>query len=118
MGAVFTISKIDEAFTNGMEYFNTFGGNQVSSSVGIGVLDIMKKKGLKQNALEIVNWLKEKLERLKEYFELIEDVRGEGFFLGVELVLDPEKRESAPLQADYVVERVKSINILLSSEGP
>ena len=57
------------------------------------------------------------LERLKEYFELIEGVHGEGFFLGVELVLDPENREPAPIQADYVVERVKSMNILLSSEG-
>jgi 4-aminobutyrate aminotransferase-like enzyme len=101
-----------------MEYFNTFGGNQVSCSVGMAVLDIMEKEGLRQNALETGNRLKEKLVRLKEFFPLIGDVRGEGFFLGVELVLDPETREPAPLQADYVVERMKSRKILLSSEGP
>ena len=118
LGAVITTRKIAEAFANGMEYFNTFGGNHVSCSVGMAVLDIMEKEGLQQNALETGNWLKEKLEALKESFPLIGDVRGEGFFLGVALVLDPETREPAPLQADYVVERMKSRKILLSTEGP
>ena len=118
LGAVITTRKIAEAFANGMEYFNTFGGNHVSCSVGMAVLDIMEKEGLQQNALETGNWLKEKLEALKNSFPLIGDVRGEGFFMGVELVLDPETREPAPLQADYVVERMKSRKILLSTEGP
>ena len=55
---------------------------------------------------------------MKESFPLIGDVRGEGFFMGVELILDSESREPAPLQADYVVERMKSRKILLSTEGP
>ena len=118
LGAVITTRKIAETFANGMEYFNTFGGNHVSCSVGMAVLDIMEKEGLQQNALETGNWLKEKLEALKNSFPLIGDVRGEGFFMGVELVLDPETREPAPLQADYVVERMKSRKILLSTEGP
>jgi 4-aminobutyrate aminotransferase-like enzyme/Ser/Thr protein kinase RdoA (MazF antagonist) len=118
LGAVITSRKIAEAFANGMEYFNTFGGNQVSCSVGMVVLDIMEKEGLRQNALETGSWLKEKLEALKESFPLIGDVRGEGFFMGVELILDSESREPAPLQADYVVERMKSRKILLSTEGP
>ena len=70
------------------------------------------------HALKTGNWLKEQLEVLKKDFPLIGDVRGEGFFLGVELILDPESREPAPLQADYVVERMKSRKILLSTEGP
>ncbi|MBC8257590.1 MAG: aminotransferase class III-fold pyridoxal phosphate-dependent enzyme [SAR324 cluster bacterium] len=118
LGAVITSRKIAEAFANGMEYFNTFGGNHVSCSVGMAVLDIMEKEGLQQNALETGSWLKEKLEALKESFPLIGDVRGEGLFLGVELVLDAESREPAPLQAAYVVERMKSRKILLSTEGP
>jgi len=118
LSAVITTRKIAEAFANGMEYFNTFGGNHVSCSVGMAVLDIMEKEGLRQNALETGSWLKEKLEALKNSFPLIGDVRGEGFFLGVELVLDSETREPAPLQADYVVERMKSRKILLSTEGP
>jgi len=118
LGAVITTREIAEEFANGMEYFNTFGGNHVSCSVGMAVLDVMEQEGLRQNALETGSWLKENLEALKNSFPLIGDVRGEGFFLGVELVLEPETREPAPLHANYLVERLKSRKILLSTEGP
>lgn len=118
IGAVITTRKIAEVFANGMEYFNTFGGNQVSSSVGMAVLDVMELEGLQQNSLETGNWLKKNLEELKQTFLLIGDVRGEGFFLGIELVLHPDTKEPAPLHANYVIERLKSRKILLSTEGP
>ena len=82
LGAVITTRKIAEEFANGMEYFNTFGGNQVSCSVGMAVLDIMENEGLQQNALETGSWLKEELEAMKNIFPLIGDVRGEGFVSG------------------------------------
>ncbi|MFL2738482.1 MAG: aminotransferase class III-fold pyridoxal phosphate-dependent enzyme [bacterium] len=118
IGAVITTKKIAQSFANGMEYFNTFGGSHIACSVGMAVLDIMESEDLRNNALETGNWLKEQLEVLKTSFPLIGDVRGEGYFLGVELILDPESREPAPLQANYVVERMKSRKILLSTEGP
>ena len=118
LGAVITTKKIAQSFANGMEYFNTFGGSHIACSVGMAVLDIMESEDLRRNALKTGNWLKEQLEVLKKDFPLIGDVRGEGYFLGVELILDPESREPAPLQADYVVERMKSRKILLSTEGP
>ena len=118
LGAVITTRNIAESFANGMEYFNTFGGNQVSCSVGMAVLDVLENEGLQQNALETGRWLKDKLEALKNISPLIGDVRGEGYFLGVELVLDHETRDPAPLHASYIVERLKSRKILLSIEGP
>ena len=101
-----------------MEFFNTFGGSQVSCSVGMAVLDILENEGLCQNAFETGSWLKQKLKEQKNSSRLIGDVRGEGFFLGIELVLDPETRDPAPHHAKYLVERLKSRNILLSVEGP
>jgi 4-aminobutyrate aminotransferase-like enzyme len=118
LGAVITTKKIAQSFANGMEYFNTFGGSHIACSVGMAVLDIMESEDLRNNALEIGTWLKEQLEVLKKSFPLIGDVRGEGYFLGVELILDSKSKEPAPLQADYVVERMKSRKILLSTEGP
>ena len=38
--------------------------------------------------------------------------------MGLELVLDQETKEPAPLHAKYVVERMKSLRILVSTEGP
>ena len=118
LGAVITTREIAESFANGMEYFNTFGGSQVSCAVGTAVLDVIEEENLQEHAQETGNWLKSELNGLKKDFPLIGDVRGEGFFLGVELVQDPLTREPAPLQAGYIVERMKSKRILLSTEGP
>ena len=118
LGAVITRREIAEAFANGMEYFNTFGGSQVSCSVGMAVIDVIENEKLIQNASKTGNWLKNKLEGLKNSFPLIGDVRGEGFFLGIELVLDRQTKEPAPIHASYLVERMKSRKILLSTEGP
>ena len=38
LGAVITTEAIADAFDNGMEYFNTFGGNPVSCVIGLEVL--------------------------------------------------------------------------------
>ena len=78
----------------------------------------IEEENLQEHAQETGNWLKSELNGLKKDFPLIGDVRGEGFFLGVELVQDPLTREPAPLQAGYIVERMKSKRILLSTEGP
>lgn len=118
LGAVITTQKIAKAFANGMEYFNTFGGSQVSCAAGMAVLDVIEEENLQKHVLETGNWLKEELNRLKKQYPLIGDVRGEGFFLGIELILDPETLQPAGSHAKYVVERLKTKRILMSTEGP
>ena len=49
---------------------------------------------------------------------MIGDVRGSGLFLGIDLVLDRETREAAPLQASYVVNRLRDCGILAGTDGP
>ena len=58
------------------------------------------------------------LKRLQERQDLIGDVRGSGFFLGIDFVLDRETREPAPLQASYVVNRLRDCGILTGTDGP
>ncbi len=50
MGAVVTTPQLARSFAGGMEYFNTFGGNPVSASVGAAVLDVLEDEGLQANA--------------------------------------------------------------------
>ena len=88
MAAVVTTSRIAAAFENGMEYFNTFGGDPVSCAVGLAVLDAIEKQKLQANALEVGTHLKDRLESLKQQHGLIGDVRGSGLFIGVEFVSD------------------------------
>ena len=106
---------VANSFANGMEFFNTFGGNPVSCAIGTAVLQTVKKEKLQENALEVGAYLKEQLLNLAKDFPIIGDVRGQGFFLGIELV-DTQKKP-LPEQTDYLINRMKDHGILMSSDG-
>jgi 4-aminobutyrate aminotransferase-like enzyme len=118
LGAVITTPEIAASFANGMEYFNTFGGNPVSCATGLAVLNVIREEELQQNALEVGEYLKRGLRALQDQHSLIGDVRGQGLFLGIELVRDRETLEPADTEAANVVERMKECGILLSTDGP
>ena len=113
-----TTPEIANSFANGMEYFNTFGGNPVSCAVGLAVLDVIRDEELQQNALEVGQTLLEGLHELHAKHTLIGDIRGVGLFIGIELVRDRHRLEPADLEASEVVERMKNCGILLSVDGP
>jgi len=116
VAAVVCTKEIAEAFANGMEYFNTFGGNPVSCAIATQVLKTIQEEQLQANALEVGDYLKQELERLSNEFPIIGQVRGQGLFLGIELV----DRDLNPLaaQTSYLVNRMKAYGILMSSDGP
>jgi len=118
LGAVVTTRAIAEAFDNGMEYFNTFGGNPVSCAVGTAVLDVIANEGLQENAARAGAHLLRGLAGLMDRHPLIGDVRGLGLFIGVELVRDRTTLEPAAAEATLIVERMKDAGILLSIDGP
>lgn len=118
LAAVVTTPEIAAAFNNGMEYFNTFGGNPVSCAVGLAVLDVIESEGLSQNAQRVGTQLKAALRDLQTRHPLIGEVRGEGLFLGLELVRNRETLAPAAAEAGYIVERLKDHGILLSTDGP
>jgi len=118
LAAVITTPEIAESFNNGMEYFNTFGGNPVSCAVGMAVLDVIEQQQLQENALQAGTRLKKGLEKLMEKYPLVGDVRGMGLFIGVELVEDRETLAPAARQAADVIERMKEEGILISTDGP
>jgi 4-aminobutyrate aminotransferase-like enzyme len=99
-------------------YFNTFGGNPVSSAVGLAVLEVIEREGLMQNAHEVGAYLREGLEQLAKQYSLIGDVRGAGLFTGVELVRDRETLEPAPEETARVVNGLREARVLISSAGP
>jgi 4-aminobutyrate aminotransferase-like enzyme len=118
LGAVVTTPEIAAAFANGMEYFNTFGGNPVSCAIGLAVLDVIRDEGLQQRALRVGARLKAGLAGLAERHAIVGDARGLGLFLGIELVRDRASLEPAAEEAAYVVERMKDHGVLVSTDGP
>jgi 4-aminobutyrate aminotransferase-like enzyme/Ser/Thr protein kinase RdoA (MazF antagonist) len=118
LAAVVTTTEIADSFNNGMEFFSTFGGNPVACAAGLAVLDVLEEEELQQHALSVGAHLIEGLRTLQTRHTLIGDVRGSGLFLGIDLVLDRETREAAPLQASYVVNRLRDCGILTGTDGP
>ena len=118
LGAVVTTKELADSFSNGMEYFNTFGGNPVSCAIGMAVLDEIEENDLQTHALEVGTYLLERLQDLAEQHEIVGDVRGRGLFIGIELVRDGESLEPAHKEASYVVNRMLEKNILLATDGP
>lgn len=116
LAAVACTQEVADKFANGMEYFNTFGGNPISCAIGAEVLSIVKREKLQENALIIGEYLKSELKKLAIEFPIIGDIRGQGLFLGVELV--DEKRNPLEAQTDYLANRMKDYGILMSTDGP
>lgn len=116
LAALVCTQEVADAFANGMEYFNTFGGNPVSCAIGNEVLKVIKRERLQENALTTGGYLKAHLNALKAQFPIIADVRGQGLFLGFELC-DSQKNPLTS-QAAYLTDRMKTLGILLSPDGP
>ena len=115
IGAVITTRAIADSFANAMEFFSTFGGNNVSCAIGLRVLEVVQEEKLQAHALEVGERLLKGLRELQQRNEIISDVRGSGLFIGVELM-----RGSAPasIEAARVVNQMRERGILLGTDGP
>ena len=118
LGAVVTTPDVAARFTNGMEYFNTFGGNPVSCLIGREVIDVINREKLRENARDVGIYLLTRLRDIASRHDLIGDVRGNGLFVGVELVTDREQRTPAGAAAGYVANRMRELGVLMSTDGP
>ncbi|MDX2246069.1 MAG: aminotransferase class III-fold pyridoxal phosphate-dependent enzyme [Bacteroidia bacterium] len=118
LGAVVCTRAVAEAFANGMEYFNTFGGNPVSCSIGREVLAVIREENLQQQAHEVGKNLYDGLLELQSRHPVIGDVRGIGFFQGFELVKDRDLLTPAAEQAGHLANRMRRMGILMSTDGP
>ncbi|MFB9313822.1 aspartate aminotransferase family protein [Nocardioides plantarum] len=71
----------------------TFGGHPVSTAVGLKNLQIFEEEGVLEHVRTHAPHFRSTLERLKD-LPIVGDVRGDGFFYGIELVKDQTTRES------------------------
>ena len=93
VAALVTRKDITDKFeAEGIEYFNTYGGNPVSCRAAIAVLDVVENERLQENARRVGTYFLEKLRELQGKYSLIGDVRGRGLFLGIEIVRDRKER--------------------------
>ena len=116
VAAVVCTEEVANKFANGMEFFNTFGGNPVSCAIAAEVLQVVEDECLQLNALEVGEYLKTELKKLSKSFPIMGSIRGQGLFLGIELV--SAMKHPLEVEAKYLVNRMKHNGILMSTDGP
>lgn len=116
LGAFTTTEEISQVMTNRI-HFNTYGGNPISMTQGLATLEVIDEDGLQQNALEVGEYLKDRLLELQGKHSIIGEVRGMGLMLGVELVRDPGTKEPAGAEAADIMEAMKHRGVLLGKGG-
>ncbi|WP_079123424.1 aspartate aminotransferase family protein [Streptomyces abyssalis] len=96
IGAAIISDRIAEPFWKGDNTFlhgYTFGGHPVSAAVALANLDIFEREGLNQHVLDNEGAFLATLRRLLD-LPIVGDVRGDGFFYGIELVKDKATKET------------------------
>ena len=96
IGATIVNEKIYEPFTHGdVSFYHgyTFGGHPVSSAVALANLDIFEEEKLNENVRENSPVFRATLEKLLD-LPIVGNVRGDGYFFGIELVKDKTTKET------------------------
>jgi adenosylmethionine-8-amino-7-oxononanoate aminotransferase len=96
LGAMIASDRLMEPFLSGSASFAhgyTFGGHPVSTAVANANLDIFEREGLNRHVLENQDAFRATLEKLND-LPIVGDVRGDGFFYGIEMVKDKATKET------------------------
>ncbi|MCY4725078.1 aspartate aminotransferase family protein [Nocardioides sp. STR2] len=96
IGAMIASDRLFEPFKQGTTAYAhgyTFGGHPVSSAVAMANLDIFEREGLTDHVQRNAPAFRATLEKLLD-IPIVGDVRGHGYFYGIELVKDRETKET------------------------
>ena len=90
------------------DHASTFGGNFLATAAGIAVVEQVKNKEFLYSVRKKGEYFRAKLEKLKDKYEFVKDVRGKGLMIGVEV--EPEKIKQ-------IVDGMFEKKILIGSAG-
>lgn len=117
LGAVITTKAIADAYRSCGYFFSSAGGSPVSSVVGLTVLDVLERDRLQENALDVGDHLKARINALATRHPLIGTVHGSGLYMGVELVRDLETLEPAGPETAGICERMRELGVIVQPTG-
>jgi adenosylmethionine-8-amino-7-oxononanoate aminotransferase len=96
MGAMIASDRVAAPFLEDKASFThgfTFGGHPVSCAVAMANIDVFEREGILQHVLDNRGAFRDMLESLRD-IPIVGDVRGDGYFHAIELVRNPETKES------------------------
>ena len=96
LGAMIASERLFEPFATGTASFAhgyTWGGHPVAAAVALANLDVFEREALNLHVTENSPRFRATLEKLLD-LPIVGDVRGDGYFFGIELVKDKNSRET------------------------
>ncbi|MFL6179365.1 MAG: aspartate aminotransferase family protein [Actinomycetes bacterium] len=96
LGAMVVSDRLFEPFKKGQNYFAhgyTWGGHPVAAAVALANLDIFEREGINEHVQKNEGAFRATLEKLSD-LPIVGDVRGDGYFYGIELVKDKATKET------------------------
>jgi adenosylmethionine-8-amino-7-oxononanoate aminotransferase len=110
MGAVIVSDRVAEPFLDGGAVFAhglTFGGHPVAAAVALANIAVIEDEDLLGHVLRHEGELQATLEALADDLPIVGDVRGAGYFWGIELVADQAtQRPFTPAEANALIDGV------------
>jgi 4-aminobutyrate aminotransferase len=103
LSAMVAKAEIMESWKPG-QHASTFGANPVAVEAALATLEVIKSERLLQNVNKLGSKAKKRFLEMKEKYEIVGDVRGMGFFLGVELVKDKQTKVRGEQEAKAVMD--------------
>jgi acetylornithine/N-succinyldiaminopimelate aminotransferase len=87
IGALLIKEEIARSFEPG-DHASTFGGNFLATAAGVAALKAILEEGMLENCQKVGQYFLSRLKEVKNQFSFVQDVRGRGLILGMELKMD------------------------------
>jgi acetylornithine/succinyldiaminopimelate/putrescine aminotransferase len=102
IGALLIEKKIAESFGPG-DHASTFGGNPLATAAGVAALAAILEEGLLENCQNVGSYFLDRLEDVKEKFPFVQEVRGIGLILGMELKMNGSSIVREMMQKGFLI---------------
>ncbi len=117
LGNTMTTPEIAESMMKASLTLSTFGGNPVACAASLATMNVLEKEATPERVGELGAMLRAGLDKLKEKYILIGDVRGRGLMQGIELVKDRSTKEPAPEATKHLFEVTRKLGLIIGKGG-
>ena len=117
LGNVITTKEIAESTRGAGLTISTFGGNPVSCAASLATIDVLENEATPQHNAKVGGMLRSGLERFKEKYSFIGDVRGMGLMQGLELVKNRQSKEPSTQATAHLFEATRELGLLIGKGG-
>ena len=84
IGAMMAKAEVAASLVPGT-HASTFGGNPLACAAAIAVIEAIEEEGMLENSIKMGDYARQKLEELKNKYDIIDHVRGKGLMIGIQL---------------------------------